>query len=79
MLKLVDKSCVIVVQAPESGNGKRFEVASSCHLEGLPMIVPKNYAEGMEFLLTVVLSAFAGLMAFLLVSLIAYILGLNGC
>ena len=43
------------------------------------MIVPKNYAEGMEFLLTVILSAFAGLMAFLLVLLIVYVLGLNGC
>ena len=48
-------------------------------LEGLPMIVPKNYAEGVEFLLTVVLSAFAGLMAFLLVLLIVYVLGLNSC
>jgi hypothetical protein len=43
------------------------------------MIVPKNYAEGMEFLVTVVLSAFAGLMAFLLVSLVVNLLGLNCC
>jgi hypothetical protein len=47
-------------------------------MEGLPMIAPKNHAEGMEFLLTVVLSAFAGLVAFLLVSLIVSIFGLTG-
>lgn len=42
------------------------------------MIVPKNLAGGMEFLTTVGLSAVAGLLAFLLVSLIANILGLSG-
>jgi len=42
------------------------------------MIVPKNLAEGMEFLITVVLSAFAGLLAFLFVSLVVNILGLSG-
>ena len=42
------------------------------------MIVPKNLADGMEFLLTVALSAFAGLLAFLFVSLIANVLGLSG-
>ena len=42
------------------------------------MIVPKNLAEGMEFLLTVGLSAFAGLLAFLFVSLIVNVLGLSG-
>jgi hypothetical protein len=46
--------------------------------EDLPMIVSKNLAEGMEFLITVVLSAFAGLLAFLLVSLVVNILGLSG-
>jgi hypothetical protein len=45
-------------------------------MEALPMIVPKNHAEGMEFLITVVLSAFAGLLAFLFVSLVVNILGL---
>jgi len=47
-------------------------------MEDLPMIAPKHQAEGMEFLITVVLSAFAGLAAFLLVSLVVNILGLSG-
>jgi hypothetical protein len=51
-------------------------------LEALPVInpklVPKNLAAGMEFLVTVGLSAVAGLLAFLLVSLVANILGLSG-
>ena len=47
-------------------------------MEALPMIMPKNLAEGMEFLVTVVLSALAGLLAFLFVSIIATILGLAG-
>jgi hypothetical protein len=51
---------------------------AAANMEVLPMIVPKNHAEGMEFVITVVLSAFAGLMAFLLVSLIVNILGLSG-
>ena len=42
------------------------------------MITPKNLAGGMEFLITVGLSAIAGLLAFLFVSLIANILGLSG-
>ena len=42
------------------------------------MTVPKNIAEGMEFLVTLVLSAVAGLLAFLFVSLIANILGFSG-
>lgn len=41
------------------------------------MIAPKNLAGGMEFLATVGLSAVAGLLAFLLVSLIANVLGLS--
>ena len=47
-------------------------------MEALPMIVSKNLAEGLEFLLTVALSAFAGLLAFLLVSLVVNLLGLSG-
>ncbi len=42
------------------------------------MITPKNLAGGMEFLVTVALSAVAGLLAFLLVSVVANILGLSG-
>jgi hypothetical protein len=41
------------------------------------MITPKNLAGGMEFLATVGLSAVAGLLAFLLVSLVVNILGLS--
>jgi hypothetical protein len=46
-------------------------------MEALPMIAPKNVAGGMEFLATVGLSAVAGLLAFLLVSLVVNILGLS--
>jgi hypothetical protein len=42
------------------------------------MIAPKNVAGGMEFLVTVGVSAIAGLLAFLLVSLVVNILGLSG-
>jgi hypothetical protein len=42
------------------------------------MIARKNVAGGMEFLLTVGLSAVAGLLAFLLVGLVVNILGLSG-
>ena len=45
-------------------------------MEALPMITPKHLAGGMEFLVTVGLSAVAGLLAFLLVSLVVNILGL---
>jgi hypothetical protein len=70
---------VIVVQAADYGNGKRFEVVGlMLNMEALPMIVPKNLAEGMEFLITVALSAFAGLLAFLFVSLVVNVLGLSG-
>jgi hypothetical protein len=41
------------------------------------MVVPKNVAEGMEFLATVGLSAVAGLLAFLLVTLVVNALGLS--
>ena len=47
-------------------------------MEALPMITSKNLAEGMEFLITLLLSAVAGLLAFLFVSLIVNILGLAG-
>ena len=40
------------------------------------MIAPKNFVEGTEFVLTIVVSAVAGLLAFLFVSLIVNILGL---
>ena len=40
------------------------------------MIAPKNLAEGTEFIVTIVVSAVAGLLAFLLVLLIVNILGL---
>jgi hypothetical protein len=40
------------------------------------MIARKNVAGGMEFLVTVGLSAIAGLLAFLFVSLVVHILGL---
>ena len=42
------------------------------------MITSKNLAEGMEFLITLVVSAVAGLLAFLFVSLLVNILGLSG-
>jgi hypothetical protein len=42
------------------------------------MITSKNLAEGMEFLVTLVLSAVAGLLAFLFVSLVVNVLGLAG-
>ena len=45
-------------------------------MEALPMIAPKTLAEGTEFLVTIVVSAVAGLAAFLLVALIVYLLGL---
>lgn len=83
--KFVGESTVIVVQAAKSGNGKRFERSTSFEavkqlmvMEALPMIAPKNVAGGMEFLLTVGLSAVAGLLAFLFVSLVVNILGLSG-
>jgi len=41
------------------------------------MIARKNVAGGMEFLATVGISAVAGLLAFLLVSLVVNILGLT--
>jgi predicted secreted protein len=56
-------------------------------MEALPVInpklvskslAPKNFAAGMEFLMTVLVSAVAGLLAFLLVSVVAHILGLSG-
>ena len=40
------------------------------------MIAPKYLAGGMEFLITVGVSAVAGLLAFLLVSLVVNVLGL---
>ncbi len=42
------------------------------------MIAPKNLAGGMEFIVTVGLSAVAGLLAFLFVSLVVRVLGLSG-
>ncbi len=42
------------------------------------MITSKNLAEGMEFLITLLLSAVAGLLAFLFVSLVVNVLGLAG-
>ena len=42
------------------------------------MITSKNLAEGMELLITLVLSAVAGLLAFLFVSLVVNVLGLAG-
>ena len=39
------------------------------------MIAPKNVAGGMEFLVTVGVSAVAGLLAFLFVSLVVSVLG----
>ncbi len=45
-------------------------------MEALPMIAPKNLAEGTEFVVTIVVSAVAGLLAFLFVSLIVNILRL---
>lgn len=42
------------------------------------MIAPKNLAAGMEFLMTVFVSAVAGLLAFLLVCLIVNVIGLSG-
>ena len=40
------------------------------------MIARKNVAGGMEFLVTVGVSAVAGLLAFLLVSVVVHVLGL---
>jgi len=42
------------------------------------MIARKNVAGGMEFLITVGVSAVAGLLAFLLVSVVVQVLGLFG-
>ncbi|HKB66431.1 MAG TPA: hypothetical protein VKC61_11290 [Pyrinomonadaceae bacterium] len=42
------------------------------------MIAPKQVAGGMEFLVTVGVSAIAGLLAFLFVSLVVTLLGLSG-
>jgi len=42
------------------------------------MIARKNVAGGMEFLVTVGVSAVAGLLAFLFVSLVVSVLGLSG-
>ena len=47
-------------------------------MEALPMIAPKQVAGGMEFLVTVGVSAIAGLLAFLFVSLVVTLLGLSG-
>ena len=41
------------------------------------MIARKNMTGGMEFLMTVGISAAAGLLAFLLVSIVAHVLGLT--
>jgi hypothetical protein len=41
------------------------------------MIARKNMAGGMEFLVTVGISAVAGLLAFLFVSVVAHVLGLT--
>jgi hypothetical protein len=80
----VGKSTAIVFQAANSGNVKGNEggrLSSNRRfayvMEALPMITPKYLAGGMEFLVTVGLSAVAGLLAFLLVSLVANILGLS--
>ena len=72
------KSAVIVVQAATPGNVKRFELVTSLTLfmEALPMIAPEKVAEGTEFVVTIVVSAVAGLLAFLFVWLIVNILGL---
>jgi hypothetical protein len=43
-----------------------------------PKISPKTCSGGLEFLVTVGVSAIAGLLAFLFVSLIATIFGLSG-
>ena len=71
------KSDVIVVQAATPGNENRIELVTSLTLfmEALPMIAP-NLAEGTEFVVTIIVSAVAGLLAFLFVSLIVNILGL---
>ena len=86
------KSALIVFQAASPGNAKEREggalrrggpiASSGCPLvyvmEALPMITPKTLAGGMEFLVAVGLSALAGLLAFLLVSVVANVLGLSG-
>ncbi len=45
-------------------------------METLPMIKQKNLDEGPEFLVTIVVSAAAGLLAFLFVAMIVNMLGL---
>ena len=83
------KSAVIVFQAASSGNGKGNEAEDSGPnrrfvqvMEALPMftpkVSPKTFSGGLEFLVTIGLSALAGLLAFLLVSVVANILGLSG-
>ena len=49
---------------------------SKSRMEALPMIAPKHLAEGTEFVVTILVSAVAGLLAFLFVALIVNILGL---
>jgi hypothetical protein len=43
----------------------------------VPKLAPKHLAGGIEFLMTVLVSAVAGLLAFLLVSLVVHMLGLS--
>jgi hypothetical protein len=45
-------------------------------MEALPMIAPKDLTEGTEFLVTIIVSAVAGLLAFLFVAVTVKVLGL---
>ena len=50
-------------------------IDAGINLEALPMIVHKYVSGGMEFLITVGVSAVAGVLAFLLVSIVAHLIG----
>jgi hypothetical protein len=58
-------------------HGTRHKANNQLIMEALPMIARKNVAGGMEFLVTVGLSAVAGVLAFLFVSLVVKLFGLG--
>ena len=53
-----------------------YEMATLEVMEALPMTVLKNVAARMEFLITFAVSTLAGLLAFLVVLLVTFVLGL---
>jgi len=76
-----DTVAAIVVQGPKSSKGiletDTHQAVAFNIWRFSPMIARKNMTGGMEFLMTVGISAAAGLLAFLLVSIVAHLLGLT--